>query len=93
MDKKVDDGLPLSGKVIAMYGSDWGSPGIEILYSDTPSLCVLPGPPVTYNIRTRRCPTHTNVHYVSTPVGEFPRARRVFDGRHKWIPFQEWVDR
>ncbi len=52
MDKKVDDGLPLSGKVIAMYGSDWGSPGIEILYSDTPSLCVLPGPPVTYNIGT-----------------------------------------
>ena len=50
MDQKVDDGLPLSGKVIAMYGSD--KPGYEIDYSWKASSCVLPGPPVTYNIGT-----------------------------------------
>ena len=55
MDQKIDDGLPLSGKVIAMYGDYDGiqlSPGWEIDYGWLTSKCVLPGPPVTYNVGT-----------------------------------------
>ena len=52
MDKKIDDGLPNSGMVIAMYGTEAGEPGSEISPNWMLSSCVKPGPPVTYNTST-----------------------------------------
>jgi len=53
IDQKIDDALPTSGTVVAMYPDKTmptsSNPGNEILAAFPSSLCVL-GPPVTYNI-------------------------------------------
>jgi len=54
IDQKIDDGLPLSGQVIAMLPDNHSgiAVGAEIR-TGVGSLCVLLGPPVTYNIGTK----------------------------------------
>jgi len=53
IDQKIDDGLPISGRVVAMYpdSTNPSNNGEEIV-NTIGSLCVLLGPPVVYNIGT-----------------------------------------
>ena len=64
IDQKIDDGLPNSGKVIAMYPDHTfplgSGAGLEINYWNTASVCVLPGPPVVYNVGTSGVSTAPN---------------------------------
>jgi prepilin-type N-terminal cleavage/methylation domain-containing protein len=62
IDQKVDDGLPLSGKVFAMLpdsASPSTLPGREIL-AGGPTLCVTGVTPFTYNMGTARQSTVAN---------------------------------
>jgi len=65
IDQKIDDGLPVSGKVIAMYPDSTSNDfnpiaGAEIEYFLWPSICVLPGPPIVYNVGTAGVSTVAN---------------------------------
>ncbi len=64
IDNKIDDGLPTSGKVIVMWPDSTGGPneivGQAANFPEYPSLCMLQGPPITYNTGTPGVSTVAN---------------------------------